>query len=244
MRQLLVVGVLFLAAGCEHERRVSLAELAAEGKLDIRLAADGTEVTASLKDATPRGGVGCLVLEGDVRGAVDGEPMERLSRGAYVPPPATDAASGCDLPTFHWTGPVPGTSAASRVVVADDATEVEVGIASMRAVRELMAASEIRPGEDARLAWSVPDDALAPEAGVVWEPDEGDGFALGEAFGASGVAVEDAGLRLSIPADAATGSGQLIFSELATPSVLSCRGIVACVVEPMRPPPLAVAIAP
>lgn len=244
MRWCLVVGML-LWCGCgAHERHESLAEIASSGEVSIRVTADGTDVTVRLRDAVPRGGVGCLVLDGDVHGALDGMPMELVSQGAYVPPPATDAASGCDLPTFHLAAPVPGTSETSHVLFTDGTTQIEAEVASLRSVREFTAEAAMHPGEIARLAWSVPEDAIAPEAGVVWSPEQGEGFALGEAFGASGVSVADGALVFSIPADAATGPGELVFSDSVSPRVVSCRDVVACEVEPVRPPPLSATMAP
>jgi hypothetical protein len=239
------LAIVFVAA-CSHERTVTLADLQ-DGTLDVTVSNDGTVVRVRLTDHWMKGDAPCSVIEDRVTATLDGDLLPVTSRGAFIPPPATDAASSCTEPTFETTTTTNPT-ASSAIEITDGTTTITAVVASLRAVRGFTQVDVLRRGAEARFSWSVPSDAIVPEGsliprpGIVWAPELGPGFTLGPAFGKTGVTFDATTLFVSVPADAGPGPGELWFQPFLSPTFSRCDGVTSCESQPITPAALAVTI--
>jgi hypothetical protein len=220
-----------------HARAVGLAARAAQRRHEIQVDATASTVTIALTGNFSE----CIRLDGAVTATLDGTPFELTTRGGYVPPAASDAASSCDSPTFQIaTSPA---SPASDIVISDGKTTFTATVPALRAVRGYSAGGLAR-GAQARFSWAVPTDVSVANdydrPYILWQPDQGAAFSLE----ANAITINGTDLVATIPADAATGSGAFNFNAVTAPPVTACSGIASCTVGAVHPRALTATIAP
>jgi hypothetical protein len=128
----IVVSGTCLTTCVSHERVVALGQFH-DSRLGVRNTLNCEEVTLTLQNEVELTGGECLQIDGAVEASLDGTPFNVVSRGAFVPAAATDAASSCTPPAFHLASLSPTLT--SRIVVTDGVSTLELDVTALLAKR-------------------------------------------------------------------------------------------------------------